>query len=163
MKKTMLIAAFAASFGLSGAAFAQVQAPASAPAGTTGLCKDGSFYAGASKKGACAGHKGVKAWYGASAAAAGSASASASAAVPATAASGGAASGAAPVKSASAAAAAAAAAPGGGAGKVWANDSTKVHHCSTDKYYGKTKHGSYMSEADAKAKGFHPSHGKACS
>ncbi|AFJ88180.1 hypothetical protein MYA_3822 [Burkholderia sp. KJ006] len=163
MKKTMLIAAFAASFGLSGAAFAQVQAPASAPAGTTGLCKDGSFYAGASKKGACAGHKGVKAWYGASAAAAGSASASASAAVPATAASGGAASGAAPVKSASAAAAAAAAAPGGGAGKVWANDSTKVYHCSTDKYYGKTKHGSYMSEADAKAKGFHPSHGKACS
>ncbi|HDV8349354.1 TPA: hypothetical protein RKT01_001099 [Burkholderia vietnamiensis] len=163
MKKTMLIAAFAASFGLSGAAFAQVQAPASAPAGTTGLCKDGSFYAGASKKGACAGHKGVKAWYGASAAAAGSASASASAAVPATAASGGAASGAAPVKSASAAAAAAAAAPGGGAGKVWANDSTKVYHCSTDKYYGKTKHGSYMSEADAKARGFHPSHGKACS
>ncbi|WP_176153667.1 hypothetical protein [Burkholderia vietnamiensis] len=163
MKKTMLIAAFAASFGLSGAAFAQVQAPASAPAGTTGLCKDGSFYAGASKKGACAGHKGVKAWYGASAAAAGSASASASAAVPGAAASSGAASGAAPVKSASAAAAAAAAAPGGGAGKVWANDSTKVYHCSTDKYYGKTKHGSYMSEADAKAKGFHPSHGKACS
>ncbi|KVE75287.1 DUF3761 domain-containing protein [Burkholderia vietnamiensis] len=157
MKKTMLIAALAAGFGLSAAAFAQVQAPASAPAGTTGLCKDGSFYAGASKKGACAGHKGVKAWYGASAAAAGSASA----AVPATAASGGAASGVAPVKSASAAAAAAA--PGGGAGKVWANDGTKVYHCSTDKYYGKTKHGSYMSEADAKAKGFHPSHGKACS
>ncbi|HDR8988657.1 DUF3761 domain-containing protein [Burkholderia vietnamiensis] len=157
MKKTMLIAALAAGFGLSAAAFAQVQAPASAPAGTTGLCKDGSFYAGASKKGACAGHKGVKAWYGASAAAAGSASA----AVPATAASGGAASGVAPVKSASAVAAAAA--PGGGAGKVWANDGTKVYHCSTDKYYGKTKHGSYMSEADAKAKGFHPSHGKACS
>ncbi|HDR9252498.1 DUF3761 domain-containing protein [Burkholderia vietnamiensis] len=161
MKKTMLIAALAAGFGLSAAAFAQVQAPASAPAGTTGLCKDGSFYAGASKKGACAGHKGVKAWYGASAAAAGSASASASAAAPATAASGGAASGVAPAKSASAAAAAAA--PGGGAGKVWANDGTKVYHCSTDKYYGKTKHGSYMSEADAKAKGFHPSHGKACS
>jgi hypothetical protein len=157
MKKTMLIAALAAGFGLSAAAFAQEQAPASAPAGTTGMCKDGSFYAGASKKGACAGHKGVKAWYGASAAAAGSASA----AVPATATSGGAASGAAPVKSASAAAAAAA--PGGGAGKVWANDGTKVYHCSTDKYYGKTKHGSYMSEADAKAKGFHPSHGKACS
>ncbi|AIO39436.1 hypothetical protein WI41_12205 [Burkholderia latens] len=151
MKKTMLIAALAAGMGMSIGAFAQV--PASAPAGTTGLCKDGSFYSGASKKGACAGHKGVKTWYGASAAVA----ASAPAAAPAVAASASAASGAAPAKSAPAAA------PGGGAGKVWVNDSTKVYHCSTDKYYGKTKHGSYMSEADAKAKGYHASHGKACS
>ncbi|WP_175776012.1 hypothetical protein [Burkholderia anthina] len=151
MKKTMLIAVLAAGMGLSLGAFAQV--PASAPAGTTGLCKDGSFYSGASKKGACAGHKGVKTWYGASAAAAASAPA---AAAPAMAAS---TSAAAPAKAAPATTAAA----GGGAGKVWVNDSTKVYHCSTDKYYGKTKHGSYMSEADAKAKGFHPSHGKACS
>ncbi|WP_322073487.1 hypothetical protein [Burkholderia cepacia] len=155
MKKTMLIAALVAGMGLSTGAFAQV--PASAPAGTTGLCKDGSFYSGASKKGACAGHKGVKTWYGASTAAA----ASAPAAAPATAASAAAASGTAPAKSA--AATTAAAAPGGGPGKVWVNDSTKVYHCSTDKYYGKTKHGSYMSEADAKAKGYHASHGKACS
>ena len=154
MKKMMLIAALAAGVGLSAGAFAQV--PASAPAGTTGLCKDGSFYSGASKKGACAGHKGVKAWYGASAAAA----ASAPAAAPAMAASAAPASAAAPAKSAPATTAAA---PGGGAGKVWANDSTKVYHCSTDKYYGKTKHGSYMSEAEAKTKGFHASHGKACS
>ncbi|WP_321918037.1 hypothetical protein [Burkholderia cepacia] len=159
MKKTMLIAALVAGMGLSIGAFAQVpaSAPASAPAGTTGLCKDGSFYSGASKKGACAGHKGVKTWYGASSAAA----ASAPAAAPATAASAAAASGTAPAKSA--AATTAAAAPGGGPGKVWVNDSTKVYHCSTDKYYGKTKHGSYMSEADAKAKGYHASHGKACS
>ncbi|NHL68310.1 hypothetical protein [Burkholderia ambifaria] len=154
MKKMMLIAALAAGVGLSAGAFAQV--PASAPAGTTGLCKDGSFYSGASKKGACAGHKGVKTWYGASAAAA----ASAPAAAPAMAASAAPASAAAPAKSAPATTAAA---PGGGAGKVWANDSTKVYHCSTDKYYGKTKHGSYMSEAEAKTKGFHASHGKACS
>ncbi|MBR8183791.1 hypothetical protein KDW54_15430 [Burkholderia ambifaria] len=154
MKKMMLIAALAAGVGLSAGAFAQV--PASAPAGTTGLCKDGSFYSGASKKGACAGHKGVKTWYGASAAAA----ASASAAAPAMAASAAPASAAAPAKSAPATTAAA---PGGGAGKVWVNDSTKVYHCSTDKYYGKTKHGSYMSEAEAKTKGFHASHGKACS
>ncbi|CAI9008351.1 MULTISPECIES: hypothetical protein [Burkholderia] len=154
MKKMMLIAALAAGVGLSIAAFAQV--PASAPAGTTGLCKDGSFYSGASKKGACAGHKGVKTWYGASAAAA----ASAPAAAPAMAASATPASAPAPAKSAPATTAAA---PGGGAGQVWANDSTKVYHCSTDKYYGKTKHGSYMSEAEAKTKGFHASHGKACS
>ncbi|MGH8306360.1 MAG: DUF3761 domain-containing protein, partial [Steroidobacteraceae bacterium] len=60
------------------------------------------------------------------------------------------------------AAAGATAAAGGGPGKVWVNKSSKTYHCSTDKWYGKTKNGEYLSEADAKAQGFHPEHGKAC-
>lgn len=53
-------------------------------------------------------------------------------------------------------------APGGGAGKVWANSSSKVYHCEGTQYYGKTKKGEYMTEADARAKGFHGVGGKAC-
>lgn len=55
-----------------------------------------------------------------------------------------------------------AAAPGGGNGQVWVNGESKVYHCDNDRYYGKTKKGEYMSEADAIAKGNRASHGKAC-
>lgn len=55
------------------------------------------------------------------------------------------------------------AATGGGEGKVWVNTKSGTYHCEGTKYYGKTKAGEYMLEADAKAKGFHADHKKACS
>ena len=48
-------------------------------------------------------------------------------------------------------------APGGGAGMVWVNSETKVFHRQGDKYYGTTKKGKYMSEADAVKAGAHES------
>ena len=126
---------------LAGAAFAQkAPAPAVPDAAATvkAVCKDGTPFEGTTLRGACRGHGGVDK--------------AASAGTPAVAAT--------PAKPA--APATTATAPGGGAGQVWANEATKVYHCQGDRYYGKTKKGGYMSESDAKAKGFHAARGKAC-
>ena len=154
MKSYGLIAVLIAGLLAGPAVYAQ---QASAPPGSTGQCKDGTFTTNATKKGACSGHQGVKEWFGA-------ASTAAPAAAPAPAAAAAPTHTAAPVPNTKAPspAPATAAAPGGGPGMVWVNSSSKVYHCPGDKWYGKTKAGSYMSEADAKAKGFHADHGKAC-
>jgi hypothetical protein len=133
------------------------QAPAGAPAGATGLCNDGSYWTGASKSGACRGHKGVKTWY------ASAGSTPAPAAAPAAAAPAAAAPAAPPAKTKASTPASTTPAPGGGPGLVWLNTSTKVYHCPGTKYYGTTKAGAYMTEAAAKAKGAHPDAGKPCS
>jgi hypothetical protein len=139
--------------------FAQ-QLPAGAPAGTTAVCRDGSYWSGATKRGACRGHKGVKTWYGAAGGSAATAAPSPGAAPTASSAMG------APVAARAARGApratTAAAVPGGGPGMVWVNHRSKVYHCFGDRYYGKTRSGEYMSEADAAAKGYRPDHGKRC-
>jgi hypothetical protein len=169
--------AFVVGLAVSANGFAQ------APAGSTGQCKDGSYTSVEKKRGACAGHGGVKDWYASDKkteekSAKKEAKSSGSMAAPST-------STAPPASTMAAPAAAGAttrssdkmtqaatkkmptgmraeAAPGGGAGKVWVNSSTHVYHCSGDEWYGKTKSGEYMTEAEAKAKGAHASHGKAC-
>lgn len=157
------------------------QAPAGAPAGSTGLCKDGTYYSGATKQGACRGHKGVQQWWGGAtdSGKAAPAAKSASNASPKTASPAAAAPAASPAPAAAAAPArtpaatpaptrtpakpsTAAAAPGGGAGKVWLNSASNVYHCEGSRYYGTTKTGAYMTEAEAQAKGARPDRGKPC-
>ena len=38
---------------------------------------------------------------------------------------------------------------------VWGNASSKAYHLAGTKYYGKTKHGSYMCQKDAMTDGYH--------
>jgi len=172
----------AVAFGV-GALFG-ASAYAEAPAGAIAQCKDGTYFTGTSHKGACKGHQGVKEWLdktasstsGAAAASdstkskkskkAKAADTAAAAATPA------AAPAPAPMPAPTKKPPTAASTPtpasqipqkaGGGAGQVWVNSSSKVYHCQGDEWYGKTKEGSYMTEAAAKAAGNHAAHGKEC-
>jgi hypothetical protein len=160
MKKPYQILALAASLSLASVALAQTP-----PAGSTGICKDGTYSQAASKSGACRGHQGIKEWYAAPAAAAAAPAAAAKPATPMPAPKP------APVPAPAAAsgkmspqerAAGMTQAAGGAPGLVWFNADSKVYHCPGTTYYGKTKQGQYMSEADAKAKGGHADHNHPC-
>ena len=133
------------------------QTPSAAPAGTTGICNDGSFTSVDKKSGACSGHKGIKTWMGPAATTAPVADKPALPTGSTSKSSGDTLS---PVKPA--AGGPEAMAVGAGQDKVWVNTASKVYHCPGTKYYGKTKKGSYMSEADATAAGNHADHKKVC-
>jgi Protein of unknown function (DUF3761) len=177
MLRTGMISTVCVVAGLLWVSSSFAQAPADAPAGSTGQCKDGTYSSAAHKSGACRGHKGVQSWFATT-----DAPGSAPAASPAPSAAGAQPTQAAPATTAAPVAPAqptqsapktspakgssftppATAAPGGGPGTVWVNKKSKVYHCPNDKWYGKTKDGEYKSEADAKAEGDHPDHGKPC-
>ena len=101
----------------------------------TATCKDGTAFSGTTRSGACRGHGGVQSWGTAAAVTA-----------PATS----------PKNLANTSSG------GGEAGQVWVNTATKVYHCPGTRWYGKTKQGAYMSEAQARAEGDRPDHGKTC-
>jgi hypothetical protein len=109
----------------------------------TATCKDGTSFTGAKRSGACRGHGGVQSW-GASEATTIPMSAPAQVATPAP-----------------TARRRAVPAPAGD-GQVWVNTDSRVYHCPGTRWYGKTKQGSYMPEAQAQAEGAKPDHGKAC-
>ena len=134
-----------------------VPASGAAPAGATGKCKDGTFTSAATKQGACRGHQGIDTWFAATASApAPSATAPVAAPTPV----------AAPAPASTPARASTsdkAAAPGGGPGLVWVNTESNVYHCYGTHWYGITKAGKYMSEAQATGAGARPDHGSPCS
>ena len=98
----------------------------------TATCKDGTAFTGTKRSGACRGHGGVQSW-------GSTATTTGPAATPST-----------PTTATSPRTAPS---PGGGPGQVWVNTASKVYHCPGHRWYGKTKHGSYMSEAEARAQG----------
>jgi hypothetical protein len=178
-KARLVLPTLAAAILCSAAALAQK--PAGAPAGANGTCKDGTYSMNATKSGACSGHKGVAAWYGPATATTTPApkvtptpapaatikpvptpAAPVVAAKPAPAPAPMSTMAAKPASTGGAHPLPATAAAGGGPGLVWVNSSSKVYHCPTDRYYGKTKAGKYISEQAAIGEGDKADSGKKC-
>jgi len=128
-----------------------LQVNAQNPNTGTATCKDGTSVSAATRRGACRGHGGVKAF--SSAAVTAPPSSSPAAASPSSV----------PTLAQKIQTPASQPTVTGRAGQVWVNAKSKVYHCQGDRYYGNTKAGSYMTEAAAKAQGDRPDHGKACS
>ena len=124
----------------------------------TATCKDGTSWSGTRRSIACRDHQGVQAFGDATPAAAPSATPGSAAPAVAQSTTPGSAAPAAHTPRAQLPLT-----PGGGPGLVWVNTSDKVYHCQGDRYYGRTKRGSYMAEAAAKTAGNRASGGKACS
>jgi hypothetical protein len=132
------------------------QVYAETPATFSATCKDGTSYTGTKKSGACSGHKGVQTWAASNPTSTAEKKSEMKPAAPAIK----------PVPAETAIKASAknkVAAVGGGVGKVWLNTASNVYHCYGSAGYGTTKTGAYMTESEAKAKGGHASHSKACS
>jgi hypothetical protein len=63
---------------------------------------------------------------------------------------------------ANAAAAAAQADKGNPDVKVWVNTASGVYHCPGSRWYGNTRQGQYMTQAEAQEKHYRPAYGKVC-
>ena len=116
------------------------QAPSAGP--VTATCKDGTSFTGAKRAGACRGHGGVQSW----------GTPGEATTVPVNA----------PAEPVSPPASRRASPAPLNSGQVWVNTDSHVYHCPSSRWYGKTKQGAYMSEAQAQAQGAKPNHGKAC-
>jgi hypothetical protein len=46
--------------------------------------------------------------------------------------------------------------------RVWVNTATGVYHCPGSRWYGNTKQGQYMTQAEAQEKHYRPAYGKVC-
>lgn len=46
--------------------------------------------------------------------------------------------------------------------RVWVNTNSGVYHCPNERWYGNTKHGMFMTQREAQAKGYRPAYGVVC-